>query len=137
MAISRIFPKGTILVTIAANIGHAAVLDFDSACPDSLVGITPGDQLDTWYLEYFLQTQQPEMDRLAPKGTQKNIKIQFLRPWPIAVPQIDEQREIAHVLQVLDRHISVHVRRRAALEVLFSTLLHQLMSGRACVSHGE
>lgn len=86
--------------------------------------------MDTWYLEYYLQTQQPDMDRLAPKGTQKNINIQFLTPWPVAVPPVDEQREIAAILQTIDRKISVHERKRATLQELFKTLLHQLMSGQ-------
>ena len=41
VAISRVFPAGTILITIAANIGFTGVLQFDSACPDSLIAITP------------------------------------------------------------------------------------------------
>lgn len=134
VAISRVFPKGTILITIAANIGYAGVLDFDSACPDSLIGISPKPELDVWFLEYFLQTQQPDMDRLAPKGTQKNINIQFLSPWRILVPPLDEQREIAHILQTLDRKIGLHEKKRAALQDLFKTLLHQLMTAQIRVN---
>jgi type I restriction enzyme, S subunit len=130
VAISRVFPKGTILITIAANIGFTGVLDFDSACPDSLIGITPMESVDIWYLEYFLQTQQPDMDRLAPKGTQKNINIQFLSPWPVVFPILSEQREIADILQTIDQKISVHERKRATLQELFKTLLHQLMTGQ-------
>ena len=44
VAISKIFPAGTILITIAANIGFTGILDFDSACPDSLIGLTPTSQ---------------------------------------------------------------------------------------------
>ncbi|HRV31344.1 MAG TPA: restriction endonuclease subunit S, partial [Kiritimatiellia bacterium] len=35
VTISRIFPRGTILITIAANIGFTGILDYDCACPDS------------------------------------------------------------------------------------------------------
>ncbi len=134
VAISRIFPRGTILITIAANIGFTGVLDFDSACPDSIVGITPAEELDTWFLEYYFQTQQPEMDRKAPKGTQKNINIQFLNPWPIPVPPLDEQREIAAILQTIDRKICLHERKRAVLGDLFQTLLDQLMTAQIRVN---
>ena len=57
-AISRVFPAGTILITIAANIGFTGILQFDSACPDSLVAVTPNQSLKVEFLEYFLQTQQ-------------------------------------------------------------------------------
>jgi len=130
VSISRIFPRGTILITIAANIGFTGVLEYDCACPDSLVGITPGDEVHNWYLEYYLQTQQVDMDRKAPKGTQKNINIQFLTPWPVIVPSPEEQKEIAGILQTIDQKISVHERKRAALSDLFQTLLHQLMTAQ-------
>ncbi|WP_201766282.1 restriction endonuclease subunit S [Rickettsia gravesii] len=41
LKVSRLFPKGTIVLAIAANIGITAILDFDSVFPDSIVGITP------------------------------------------------------------------------------------------------
>ena len=129
VAISRVFPAGTILITIAANIGFTGILCFDSACPDSLVAITPERLVTSEFLEHYLHTQQEEMDRLAPKGTQKNINIQFLRPWPVLVPPDDEQREIVAILDAIDRKIDLHRRKRVVLEELFKALLHKLMTG--------
>ncbi|MGB9428310.1 MAG: restriction endonuclease subunit S [Gammaproteobacteria bacterium] len=134
IAISRVFPKGTILITIAANIGFVGILDFDSACPDSLVAISPSATTDTEFLLYFLQLQQPIMNRLAPKGTQKNINIQFLDPWPIAVPDLNEQRDIAAALAAIDRKLAHHHKKRAALNGLFQTLLHKLMTAEIRVT---
>lgn len=134
VAISRVFPAGTILITIAANIGFTGILQFDSACPDSLVAITPNQSLKVEFLEYFLQTQQGEMDKLAPKGTQKNINIQFLTPWPVVVPpDEDEQREIVAILDAIDRKIDLHRKKRAVLDDLFKVLLHKLMTGEVRV----
>ena len=134
VAISRVFPAGTILITIAANIGFTGVLQFDSACPDSLIAITPNQSLNIEYLEYFLQTQQSEMDRLAPKGTQKNINIQFLTPWPIVIPPLDEQHEIVAILDVIDRKIELHRRKHTVHDDLFKTLLQKLMAGEIQVT---
>lgn len=128
VAISKVFPTGTILITIAANIGYTGILDFDAACPDSLIGITPSDRIQNEFLNYYLTTQQPEMDRLAPRGTQKNINIQFLKPWPIILPRIDEQEEIADSFVTLDRKMRIASRRKAQLQDLFRTLLHELMT---------
>jgi len=129
VAISKVFPRGTILITIAANIGFTGILEFDSACPDSLIGITCMEHMDAEFLNFYLQTQQADMDRLAPKGTQKNINIQFLQPWPTKVPALDEQRAIASALATLDRKLAHHRAKRTALDDLFQTLLHQLMTG--------
>src|SRR5690242_9886196 len=105
VAISKVFPAGTILITIAANIGYAGILEFDSAAPDSLIGLTPKDTVSADFLNFYLKTQQPEMDRMAPKGTQKNINIEFLKPWPVVVPPLPEQKKIAHILSTVQRAI--------------------------------
>lgn len=129
VAISRVFPAGTILITIAANIGYTGILQFDSACPDSLVAITPKDSITAGFLEYWLQTQQPQMDRLAPKGTQKNINIQFLSVWPVVVPSVEEQQDIVAVIEAVDRKVDLHRRKRAVLADLFKAILRKLMTG--------
>jgi type I restriction enzyme S subunit len=134
LAISRLFPKGTIVLTIAANIADTAILEFDSAFPDSLVGITPDGTMDAAFLEYYLRTQKADMDRLAPKGTQKNININFLKPWPTPRPSIEEQQEIAHTLRCLDDKLEMASARRDTLKSLFSSMLHLLMTGQVRVT---
>ena len=129
LRISKVFPAGTILITIAANIGFTGILQFDSACPDSLIGLTPNNKASAEILQYYLSTQQTEMDRLAPRGTQKNINIQFLKPWLIPIPSRDEQNEIAHSLRIIDKKKRIEMSKKNLLEELFRTLLHQLMAG--------
>lgn len=133
LAISRLFPKGTIVLTIAANIADTGILEFDSAFPDSLVGITADQTVDPTFLECYLRTQKREMDRLAPKGTQKNINIQFLKPWPLPRPRMEEQRTIAHILRSVDDRLEVASRRLNEARAFFSSMLHLLMTGQVRV----
>ena len=128
LAISKMFRKGTILITIAANIGFTGILEFDSACPDSLIGISPSNRIQTEFLNYYLMTQQSTMDRLAPKGTQKNINIQFLKPWPVPLPDKKEQEEIAAAFGALDQKTRYALVKRQVLQILLRTLLHELMT---------
>lgn len=102
VAVSKVFPKGTLLVSIAANIGDAALLDFDAACPDSVIAITPGENLDTRYLRYFLNTRQRWIQYLAPSGTQKNINVDILEDVEVEYPSITNQRKIAEILSEWD-----------------------------------
>jgi len=61
----------------------------------------------------------------------RNFKLpDFLGNEKIALPPLPEQREIARILQAVDAKIAAEQARRSALEELFKTLLHQLMSGR-------
>jgi type I restriction enzyme S subunit len=130
LAISRVFPKGTILITIAANIGYTGILDFDCAVPDSLIGITPTSGIQNEFLNFYLMTQRPEMDRKAPRGTQKNINIEFLKPWPVPVPSHEEQRAIARALRSCDLRIATLESEIRLLNEFFRAMLDELMTGR-------
>jgi type I restriction enzyme S subunit len=63
-----------------------------------------------------------------------NRHFSLLRESSLPLPSLDEQREIARMLQAVDAKIAAEQTRRAALEDLFKTLLHELMSGRRRVS---
>lgn len=54
----------------------------------------------------------------------------IVKQQPVPVPPLKEQREIVAILDAIDRKIEVHRRKRALLEQLFRTLLHDLMTGR-------
>jgi type I restriction enzyme S subunit len=128
LAISKMFPAGTILITIAANIGFTGILEFDAACPDSLIGIIASEHIDSEFLNHYLSTQQETMDRLAPKGTQKNINLQFLRIWPLPLPPLEEQRLIATDLLKVDRKIRYAQLKSSLLQQLFRCCLAGLIS---------
>jgi len=94
--VSRMFPKGTVVITIAANIGDTAILEFDCCFPDSIIGITPFEgKAIPEYIEYSLRLYQNDLSRDASKGAQKNINYGFLKPLEIPIPpDLDSQREI-------------------------------------------
>jgi type I restriction enzyme S subunit len=54
-------------------------------------------------------------------------------PIPLPPTRI-EQQEIADVLDAIDQKIDLHKQKKAALEELFRTLLHKLMTGEVRVS---
>lgn len=107
LKVSKLFEKGTILITIAANIGYTGVLDIDMACPDSLVGIICNDGFDNFFLNYLLSIEQERMDRLASAAAQKNINIQFLKPYKLILPKLPEQQKIANFLSQVDQKIDL------------------------------
>jgi len=98
-----------------------------------VIPIRPYPKLHTEYLAFYLK--QPSIrQELAGKmegstGRQRLPKM-AVQQLLIPLPPLDEQREIARMLQAVDAKIAAEERRRAALEDLFKTLLHALMSGR-------
>ncbi|NGO91490.1 MAG: restriction endonuclease subunit S, partial [Halomonas sp.] len=71
--VSRLFPKGTLFFTIAANIGDVGISEFKAACPDSLVAISPDSTVDKVWLLYELASRKEDFEALASPGAQLNI----------------------------------------------------------------
>ena len=100
--VSRVFPRGTMLFTIAANIGDLAFLSFDAACPDSLVAIEPKQGIDERWLFYQLTAFKADFEAAATQNAQLNINLEKLNPFKIPVPPLYEQEAIAAALSDAD-----------------------------------
>ncbi len=129
LSVSKMFKKNTIVMTIAANIGDTAILEFDSCFPDSLVGITPNNDMDTVFLEYNLCTRKKYLNSIATQSAQKNINLQKLEPMLIIKPQIKEQQKIAEILSAVDEKIAANKKLKTKLTQLKKGLMQDLLSG--------
>jgi len=90
------------------------------------------------FVMYWLQTAFTLLNLYSGssnKTTIPNLSRGRLAVFPIPFPPLAKQCEIARMLQAVDAKIAAEERRRAALEELFKTLLHALMSGRIRVPH--
>jgi len=93
---------------------------------------------DPYFLFYLLNHERAKgtFIGLAARAVgQSSINMGKLRNLSVPLPPLAEQREIARMLQAVDAKIAAEERRLAALEELFKTLLHALMSGRMRVPH--
>jgi type I restriction enzyme S subunit len=62
---------------------------------DSLVGIETGTEEGNRYVELFLRQKKYEIRQTSySSGGQPNIKLEFLNPFPLALPPLAEQQEI-------------------------------------------
>jgi len=80
--------------------------------------------------EFIAQLAGIESGASYPAVTDGQVKAQLV-PAPTDVA---EQRDIAATLATIDRKLAHHRRKRAALEALFQTTLHQLMTGHVRVA---
>lgn len=109
---SKSFPKESILITIAANIGYTALTNQETWCPDSVVGIVPKAGTDVRFLEYVLRTKQKHLENhVATQTAQKNINLQDLKPLRLDMPDSTTQKDIAEQLRVLETAVTDFDRR--------------------------
>ena len=130
-------PKGSLLVGTRVGVGKAAVATFDVAISQDLTALILDQHVDAYFVAYLLKSRwyQSWFENNKRGATIKGVPRQDLLKLPIPLPPLDEQREIARMLQAVDAKIAAEQAHRAALEELFKTLLHALMSGRIRVPH--
>lgn len=100
LSTSRLFDEKVVVITIAANIGYTAILDYAACFPDSLVALTPKDNtLTLEYLNIYIRFIREYIENLAPQAAQKNINLKQLSKLPIIVPDIDTQKLIVSIME--------------------------------------
>ncbi|EKI8354622.1 restriction endonuclease subunit S [Escherichia coli] len=131
VGVSKVFPKNTILITIAANIGDTAITTFEVACPDSVVAIQPYKHVaDVYWLKKYLETRKTDLDAQSTQNAQKNINLQVLKPLLILTPPYAEQKKIAKILSTWDNAISVTEKLLANSQQQKKALMQQLLTGK-------
>ncbi len=134
LSISKLFPKGTLVMTIAANIGDVAVLSFDACFPDSVVGFVPSAAADRDFLFLVLRSMKTELLREAPVNTQGNLNVERIGVMNIPCPPIEEQRRIASAVEdeyiILDQAVDRTERDINLIREYRSRLIAEIVTGQ-------
>jgi len=119
LAQSRLWPAGTMCITIAANIAETAILNYPACFPDSVVGfIADEERANVYFVEYMFRRLRSSLQHQAFGSVQDNINLATLDRLRFPLPPLDEQRAIADVLGALDDKIEQNRRTARALERL-------------------
>jgi len=106
LSVSKLFEPPVVVVTIAANIGDTAVLDFPSCFPDSVVALIPKPDADARYLEVVMRTKKQHLNDIAPQAAQKNINIEILKTVKIPLPPLETQQQIVAEIEAEQRLVA-------------------------------
>ena len=90
--------KGTLCITIAANIAECGFLGFDACAPDSIVCLNAIDQIIEKYCFYYIIQAREDIEKYAPATAQKNINLEILNSLLIPLPPLAEQNRIVQKL---------------------------------------
>jgi type I restriction enzyme S subunit len=117
LAQSKLWPSGTLCITIAANIADTAILKFPACFPDSIIGFTAKDGVSsTAYVKYCLDTYKTQMRSISQGTTQDNMSQGKLLSLKFRIPDYTTQQKIAAILSAYDDLIANNQRRITLLE---------------------
>ncbi len=95
LAQSKMWPKGTLCITVAANIAKTGILKIDACFPDSVVGFIPNEFTNNEFTLFWMYFLQKIIEAKAPESAQKNINLKILRELEFYCPPIDLQNQFA------------------------------------------
>ena len=103
LAQSKLWPRGTVCITIAANIAESGILDFDSCFPDSVIGmVVDPEKSSPHFVEYLLQSLKVSLAKKGRGSAQANINLATFESERFPFPPIEEQKRIVSILDRLD-----------------------------------
>jgi type I restriction enzyme S subunit len=120
---SRLWPSRTVCITIAANIADSALLTYPACFPDSVVGLIADEGVALpEYVELFMRTARRDLAAFAPATAQANINLAVLSQVAVALPPVEEQREIVRCVDELLRGGEEVLARAAAATTLLDRI---------------
>ena len=125
LAQSRLWKRGTLCITIAANIAQTAILDFDACFPDSVVGFVPNERTDAIFIHYWFSFFQKILEAQAPQVAQKNINLKILSGLKVVEPPLALQREFAAFVAEVDKSKLTLRETVATLDQLYRAKLQE------------
>lgn len=128
LSTSRLFNERVLVITIAANIGYTAMLDYNACFPDSLVALTTKENdISLDYLNVYIRFIRNYIENLAPQAAQKNINLKQLSKLPILVPDKDTQKQIVEIMnKAYTEKIAKEKEAQALLNSIDDYLVHEL-----------
>lgn len=140
---SKLAQKGSVLVVVRGMIlakeVPVALLEQPMAFNQDIKALTPGSELTPEFLLHALSAYRGQLFQrveISGHGT-RTLTGAAIADFQIPIPPIEEQREIARILDLIDHKMDVHQRKRYALRELFDSLRRSLMTAEIRVADLE
>ncbi|GBQ90669.1 restriction endonuclease subunit S [Gluconobacter albidus] len=134
LRVSTLIPKGTILITIAANIGDVTILDIDGCFPDSVVGFKPRPEIERDFLYYSMSAMKTIFMNNSIANAQANLNVDRIGGITVCLPPKAEQNVIMEYVQMAnektDRAIGVKESQITALREYKTSLINAAVTGK-------
>ena len=122
---SKMWDKGTLCITIAANIAKTAILEFDACFPDSVVGFIANERTNNIFVHYWFSFFQAILESQAPESAQKNINLKILSELKVIVPEKTKPDQYASFVKLTDKSKVAVQKALDEAQLLFDSLMQE------------
>lgn len=134
LAQSKLWPAGTVCITIAANIAETAVLGFDACFPDSIVGMVANPDITfPEYVEFMLRYFAAELKALGKGSAQDNINLATFEaatfPFPAIATQVEVVEKLNRLTDVTSQLATTYETKIRSFDALRQSLLQKAFAG--------
>jgi type I restriction enzyme S subunit len=130
---ARIVPKGTLLMAMygeGITRGRVGITGIDASINQAVAAIFPSKKMLTQFLYYYLEFSY-EKNRLLGHGAhQRNLSATIIKTILVPIPAEETQQHIVEILSFIDQKLAAEQSRKEALDTLFASLLHDLMTAK-------
>ena len=126
---SKMWNKGTLCITIAANIAKTSILTFDACFPDSVVGFVPNNKTNNIFVQVWFTFLQQILENSAPESAQKNINLKILGEQDVINPPIELQNQFSNFVTKVDKLKFEMEKSLKELENNFNSLMQKAFKG--------
>ncbi len=134
LAQSKLWPKGTLCITIAANIAETGILTFDACFPDSVIGgVFDKEKINIDYVEYLLHSFKAILQAEGKGSAQDNINLGTFEKYKFPFPDKITQDKIVLVLNEMRENITkleqIYEQKIKDLDELKQSILQKAFNG--------
>jgi type I restriction enzyme S subunit len=122
---------GDIIMSICATIGVPKIINIPACIHDGFVLFSDyQEHLDQEFLYHYINFIATKLANQGQPGTQRNLNSEIVRRIDIPHISLDEQREIADVLNAVDHEIDLLIQRLYAIKMEKKGLMQKLLTGQ-------
>jgi type I restriction enzyme S subunit len=119
----RVFPRGSMVMALyGATIGRIAFLGIEATVNQACCVMSDPIDVEPRFVYYALQGSKPRLMALAVGGGQPNISQEIVRQFRVAVPPLEDQREI---IRELDQRMDLANQFSQTIDATISALLER------------
>jgi len=126
---SKMWDRGTLCITIAANIAKTGILSFDACFPDSIVGMICNENTNEIFMQVWFSFFQQILEKNAPESAQKNINLQILGGLEVICPPIKMQNKFASIVEEIESQKKAMEESLDEMENNFNALMQKSFRG--------